>query len=93
MKELVAECSESIDVSMYSLTHDGLTQELIDHHKRGGVVIRVVVDHTQMHVKGSTARKLLQAGIALWVHKSPNFMMRDKFALFDRRILAHGSVN
>lgn len=46
MEELVSECSEFIDVPMYSLTHYRLTQALIDRQKKGGVAIRVIVNHT-----------------------------------------------
>lgn len=46
-------------MSMNSLTHDGFTQALIGRHKKGDVTICLVVDYTQMHVKCSSARKLL----------------------------------
>lgn len=67
LEQLIAQVTATIDVSMYSLTHNELTKALVAVHQKEGVAVQVITDHTLMHSKDSTVLQLLAVGIPLWV--------------------------
>ena len=83
--------TRSIDVAMFTLTHDGLVEVLLAQHARSRRV-RVVCDGRQAHCKGSDVQRLRAAGVPLRCNSS-YYAMHHKFALIDGRTLLNGSFN
>eukprot|EP00811_Abedinium_folium_P035020 NODE_7851_length_1544_cov_12.352152.p1 GENE.NODE_7851_length_1544_cov_12.352152~~NODE_7851_length_1544_cov_12.352152.p1 ORF type:complete len:379 (-),score=88.71 NODE_7851_length_1544_cov_12.352152:317-1453(-) len=81
----------SIDVAVFTLTHDGLCDALLRQHE-AGVSVRVVTDHRQSLCAGADARRLRDAGINVRI--APNFhTMHHKFAVLDGKTVMNGSFN
>lgn len=88
---LMAGTRASIDVCVFTISDDRLTQALLDAHARG-IAVRVLSDNDKRHDDGSDIRRLASAGVPVRLDDTP-FHMHHKFALFDGRLLANGSFN
>ena len=88
---LATEARESIDVCVFTVTHDPITRALIEAHRRG-VRVRVVSDDEKSVEPGSDVRVLAGAGIEVRVDASIHHM-HHKVALFDDTIVLTGSYN
>ncbi len=84
-------CKVSIDVAIYSITHDDITQALIRAHKRG-VLIRLLVDNTQAGNPYSDDELLQEAGISL-KRDNKSGLMHNKFIIGDDYAVGTGSFN
>ena len=56
----------TLDVAMFTLTHDGLADALLSQHRRG-CRVRVLTDGRQAKCTGADAQRLREAGIAVRV--------------------------
>ena len=76
---------------MYVFTDKEIAIPLIDAQKRG-VKVRVYLDRSQIESSYSVSRFLVQKEIKVRI-SSNNYIMHNKFAIIDNRILLTGSYN
>jgi phosphatidylserine/phosphatidylglycerophosphate/cardiolipin synthase-like enzyme len=91
IKKLVKNAKEYIYIPIFYLTHKGLTQELINAHKRG-VDIKIILDATAAKNKYSTHNILRKEGLHV---KVENFggKMHAKSMIVDDKYIVSGSMN
>lgn len=82
---------KSLDVAMYSLTHDWLLPVFKQAHVRG-VKVRILVDKQQAGGKESDAAEYRKMGIEVTEDRESG-LMHHKFAIRDRKSVLTGSYN
>jgi len=80
-----------INIAMYVFTDKEIALPLIDAQKRG-VKVRVYLDRSQIESTYSVSRLLVQKGIKVRISTN-NYIMHNKFAIIDNRLLLIGSYN
>ncbi|PKP59847.1 hypothetical protein CVT91_06070 [Candidatus Atribacteria bacterium HGW-Atribacteria-1] len=80
-----------INIAMYVFTDKEITIPLIEAQKRG-VKVRVYLDRSQIESAYSVSRLLVQKGIKVRISTN-NYIMHNKFAIIDNRLLLTGSYN
>ena len=88
---LIEEVEKTIDVSIFFLTHNNISRELVKAHKRG-VKIRVILDATAATNGYSKHNYLREHGIPVKV-ESWGGKMHMKAAVFDNKHVIVGSMN
>jgi len=91
IRDLCRGAKESVDVCVYTISDDQLSDELIAVHRRG-LAVRIISDNEKRFDAGSDIQQLIDSGVPLRIDNSP-FHMHHKFALFDGRLLLNGSFN
>ncbi|UQY33292.1 nuclease [Pseudomonas fulva] len=91
IRDLCRNARKSVDVCVYTISDDLLSDELIAVHRRG-LAVRIISDSEKRFDVGSDIQQLIDAGVPLRIDNSP-FHMHHKFALFDGRLLLNGSFN
>ena len=91
LRELCRASKRSIDVCVYTIADDRLSEELVAAHDRG-VDVRIISDNDKRFDEGSDIARLAAHGIAVRLDDAP-YHMHHKFALFDGEQLANGSFN
>lgn len=91
LRELMRACRQTLDVCVFTIADDRLSETILECHARG-VVVRVVSDNDKRHDAGSDIDQLIARGVPVRLDDSP-YHMHHKFALFDGRLLANGSFN
>lgn len=91
LRELCLGAKRGIDVCVYTIADDRLTEALIDAHRRG-LAVRILSDDQKVHDSGSDVIRLRDRGIEVRLDDT-DFHMHHKFALFDGARLASGSFN
>jgi len=91
LRDLCRSSRRVIDVCVYTIADDRLTDELLDAHQRG-VKVRIISDNDKRFDAGSDVPQLAAAGIEVRIDDTP-FHMHHKFAVFDGEHLANGSFN
>ena len=91
LSDLMRGCRSSLDICVFTIADDRLTDAIVACHARG-VQVRVVSDNDKQHDAGSDIDRLRDHGIAVRLDDTPAHM-HHKFALFDGRVLANGSFN
>ena len=81
----------SLDVCVFTITNDSITQSLIAAKKRG-VKVRLITDDDCADGQGSDIRELQQNGIDVRLDASPAHM-HNKFVVIDSRLVITGSFN
>ena len=89
--DLMRGCKATLDICVFTIADDRLTDAILECHARG-VQVRVVSDNDKQHDSGSDIARLRAGGVAVRLDDSP-YHMHHKFALFDGRLLANGSFN
>ena len=89
--DLMRGCRDTLDICVFTIADDRLTEAILDCHARG-VQVRVVSDNDKQHDSGSDLDRLRARGVQVRVDDAPSHM-HHKFALFDGRVLANGSFN
>ena len=84
-------CRQRMDICVFTIADDSLTEGILDAHRRG-VSVRVISDDDKRHDSGSDIERLRSAGIAVALDDSEAHM-HHKFAIFDSRWLLNGSFN
>lgn len=82
---------KTVDVCVFTITDDRITQAVLDAHRRG-VRMRVVTDNDKSLDVGSDTEELERAGVVVRVDQTPHHM-HHKYAIFDGRRLLNGSYN
>lgn len=91
IRELCRQAREAVDVCVFTISDNLLSDALIACHRRG-VRVRVISDSEKRFDPGSDIEQLLAQGVPVRIDNSP-YHMHHKFALFDRRLLLNGSFN
>ena len=89
--DLMRGCRDTLDICVFTIADDRLTEAILDCHARD-VQVRVVSDNDKQHDSGSDIDRLRARGVQVRVDDAPSHM-HHKFALFDGRVLANGSFN
>ena len=84
-------CHKSLDVAIYSITHDKIVDSLLQAHSRG-VKVRILIDKVQSSSRYADDEKLEAAGIILRRDKKTG-SMHNKFVIGDLRAVGTGSFN
>jgi len=93
-KEIIKNINQAeafINIAMYIFTDREIALPLVKAHERG-VKVRVYLDQDQVDYKYSQSRFLVQKGIKTRISTN-NYIMHNKFAIIDNRILLTGSYN
>ncbi len=91
LRGLMGNCRKTLDVCMFTITHDDLAESLLNAQKRK-VRVRIITDDEKVNDLGSDIRRLEQHGIEIRTDSSPAHM-HHKFAIFDGSIMVTGSFN
>ncbi|MFK7928554.1 MAG: phospholipase D-like domain-containing protein [Myxococcota bacterium] len=91
LQSLVENTRRSLDIAVFTLTDDRLSDAVRDAHKRG-VAVRVLSDDDKAYDRGSDVLRLRDSGLNVHFDKSP-YHFHHKFAVIDDRILVTGSYN
>lgn len=81
----------SIDICVFTISDDELTEHIIKAHKRG-VKVRIITDNDKVFDTGNDVRYLQKQGIEVKVDTTTNHM-HHKFAIFDGVRMLNGSFN
>ncbi|MBA7476780.1 hypothetical protein ES707_12175 [subsurface metagenome] len=93
-KEIIKNINQAesfINIAMYIFTDREIALPLIKARERG-VKVRLYLDKDQVDYQYSQSRFLVQKGIKTRVSTN-NYIMHNKFAIIDNRILLTGSYN
>ena len=82
---------QRIDICVFTLSDDRITEEVLAAHRRG-VAVRIVTDNDKEYDAGSDISRLRDAGIPVVVDRTEAHM-HHKFAIFDGERLLSGSYN
>lgn len=88
---LLSGAETSIDLCVFTITDDRLSQAILKAHQRG-VAVRIISDNLKAADPGSDILALERAEIPILLDRSPSHM-HHKFGLFDSRWVATGSYN
>ena len=86
-------CEKTLDVAVYAITHDKITDALI-RAKQRGVNVRIITDKTQASGKYSDDEKLIEAKIPVIISGHHwRGSMHNKFVIGDSLSVGTGSFN
>lgn len=91
IRELCRQARKSLDICVYTISDDPLSEEILACHQRG-VAVRVISDNEKQFDAGSDVQWLRDRGVPLRIDSGP-YHMHHKFALFDGQLLLNGSFN
>ncbi|MFN3579336.1 MAG: phospholipase D-like domain-containing protein [Pseudomonas sp.] len=91
IRDLCRQVRQSLDICVFTISDDRLSEDILACHKRG-VAVRVITDSEKQFDAGSDIAWLREQGVPLRVDAGP-YHMHHKFALFDQRFLLNGSFN
>ena len=89
--DLMRGCKATLDICVFTIADDRLTDAILECHARG-VQVRVVSDNDKQHDSGSDIARLRDRGVPVRLDDAP-YHMHHKFALVDGCVLANGSFN
>jgi len=81
----------SIDLALFEITSEELTQALLDKLKEG-VRVRLIIDSEYMMTTGSKLGKITSAGCE-FIHDHTHGLFHHKFAIVDSQLVISGSMN
>ena len=89
-------CNETVDISVYSMTHDGIRDAILRAHARD-VKVRIITDYLQASNRYADDETFFKAGISI-VRGIRSYQMHNKFVLGDAgnpdvSAMATGSFN
>jgi phosphatidylserine/phosphatidylglycerophosphate/cardiolipin synthase-like enzyme len=93
-KEIIKNINQAeafINIAMYIFTDKEIAIPLVKARERG-VKVRIYLDKEQVDYKYSQSRFLVQKGIKVRISNN-NYIMHNKFAIIDKRLLLTGSYN
>jgi len=88
---LINNARNSVDVCVFTISDDGISDALYAAHKRN-VSVRIITDNDKANDLGSDVDNLRDKGLPVVKDVSPNHM-HHKFAVVDSRYLINGSFN
>jgi len=91
IQQEIRDAKSSLDICVFTITDDRITDRVIDAHRQG-ITVRIITDNDKQHDTGSDIARLRGAGIE--VRQDPDDdHMHHKFAVIDRKRLITGSYN
>jgi len=81
----------SVDICVYTISDDNITEEIVNCHKRK-IKVRIITDDEKIKDLGSDIWTLAAYGIETRIDRSPHYM-HHKFAIFDNAAVITGSYN
>jgi phosphatidylserine/phosphatidylglycerophosphate/cardiolipin synthase-like enzyme len=91
IRELIAATLKTLDICVFTITDDRLTEAVMAAHRRG-VRVRIITDNDKAADLGSDADRLRDCGVHLRIDRT-QYHMHHKFAIFDACVLLNGSYN
>lgn len=91
IRALLRRVERSLDLCVFTITDDRLTDALLDVHRRGAAV-RIITDNEKGLDEGSDVQRLIDAGVPLRMDASP-FHMHHKYGIIDQSVVLTGSYN
>jgi len=91
IRGLLARARNSVDICVFTITDDRVSNAIIDAHERR-LKVRVISDDDKSGDRGSDIQRLESAGIEVRIDHTDDHM-HHKFAIFDHRLLLTGSYN
>jgi len=88
----IDDAKEFINIAMYTFTDREIAQAIIRARDRG-VDIKIYLDRSQVNAKYSKSRYFVNNGIEGIRISSNNYIMHNKFAVIDNKIVITGSYN
>lgn len=88
---VISGARRSLDICMFTITDDRLTEAIAAAHRRG-VAVRILSDGDKARDPGSDTDRLGLSGVPVRLDHSDRHM-HHKFAVVDGRILVNGSYN
>jgi len=88
---LLNNAKETIDICVFTISCDVISQAVLAAHQRG-VKVRIITDDDKADDLGSDIDRFVEKKIKVKTDDSPSHM-HHKFAIFDQRILLNGSFN
>ena len=89
--KLLKAASKSIDICVFTISDNKITEAILEAHQRG-VAVNIISDNDKSNDRGSDIQYLQDKGVNIILDQSPHHM-HHKFAIFDNRILLNGSFN
>lgn len=89
--DLLMAARVTIDISVFTISDDLLSDAIVTAHKRG-IQVRLITDNDKAHDQGSDIFKLIGQGIDVRMDNTESHM-HHKFAIVDKSILVNGSFN
>ena len=90
--ENIDNAKEFINIAMYTFTDREIAQAIIRAKDRG-VNIKIYLDRSQVNAKYTKSRYFINNGIKDIRISSNNYIMHNKFAVIDNKIVITGSYN
>jgi phosphatidylserine/phosphatidylglycerophosphate/cardiolipin synthase-like enzyme len=84
-------CKESLDICVFTITDDRVTNAILDAHRRG-VTVRLVTDNDKQFDDGSDIKRMVREGVPTRFDPDRDHM-HHKFAIVDSKRLITGSYN
>lgn len=92
LRKKIRNAKSSIQIALFTFTHLGLIEEVIDAHNRG-VAVSVVIDmHTGLGASSKAIEKLKAGGVAVYLSQGVQ-LLHHKFIYIDEKTLITGSAN
>lgn len=91
IQRFIREAAHQLDVCVFTVADDRLTNELLAAHRRG-VRVRLLTDNEKRYDRGSDVEQLHAAGIPVRLDRT-EYHMHHKFAVADNRAILTGSYN
>lgn len=89
--DLCHQANSNLDICVFTISDDRLTQSIVSAHKRG-VNVRLITDNDKVNDLGSDVVYLSQQGIRIRTDNTA-YHMHHKFMLVDQSVLVNGSFN
>lgn len=89
--DLLVSARETIDISVFTISDDRLTDAIYAAHQRK-INVRVITDNDKARDEGSDIFYLIDKGIDIRMDNTENHM-HHKFAVIDKKVLVNGSFN
>lgn len=91
IKHQLKSAAKSVDICVFTIADDHLTEAILATHKRG-VKVRIITDNDKINDVGSDIDYLARQGVEVKLDNT-RYHMHHKFALFDNERLINGSFN
>ncbi|MBX7066965.1 MAG: hypothetical protein K1X28_07025 [Parachlamydiales bacterium] len=92
LRKQIRSAHKSIRIALFTFTHPGLVEEVVDAYKRG-VKVTVVIDmHSGLGASSKVVEKLRQAGVPVHLSRGTQ-LLHHKFIYIDEKTLITGSAN
>ena len=87
----IRSCRQQLDICVFTIADDRITEAIVDAHKRG-IAVRIISDNDKRTDHGSDIDSMREAGVDIALDQT-RAHMHHKFALFDQKRVVNGSFN